>query len=47
MYTPIREISIQNKVYELGKEYKEVPDTFECWFRKVEPKKKSKGTSKK
>ncbi len=47
MFTPIREISIQNKVYKMGENYKEIPETFECWFRKVEAKKKSKGEAKK
>ena len=47
MFTPIREISIQNKVYEMGKTYEKIPETFECWFRVVEAKKKSKGAVKK
>ena len=47
MFTPIREISIQNKVYEMGKNYDSIPETFECWFREVEAKKKSKGVAKK
>jgi hypothetical protein len=47
MYTPIRNISIQNKDYVAGENYETIPETFDCWFRKVEAKKKSKGTSKK
>jgi len=39
MYTPIRNISIQNKEFELGENYDKIPDGFECWFRKVEAKK--------
>ena len=47
MFTPIRNINIQNKEYEVGKNYETIPETFDCWFRKVEAKKKSKGTANK
>lgn len=47
MYTPIRKITITNIDFEVDKTYDKIPDGFECWFRKVEVKKKSKGASKK